>query len=268
MGASGEHFGDSKRAGIDHGDDRIEAEMTQDSEPTPAARLLLPVLLFLLLVALSFIGRSVLSELHSLRDQTMQLRATQDRVFDLAADARVDDLLALPRYADPLRLGRYQSKVYSQHGEDGEIAEVLRRVGLTNRYFVEFGSADGNENNTVHLLNSGWSGLWIDGDEKLIAAARSHFAGKIRSGALKAVAGFITAENIEDYFRAASVPPVFDLMSVDIDRNDWYVWRAITHYRPRVVVIEYTSIFPPAVDWVVPYDAKDHGTVLATSERA
>lgn len=215
-----------------------------------------PVLLFVLLAAVSVIGGKVVSELRSARGELRQLQAEKYIAFDLATDARIDSLLALPRYADPLRLARHQAKIYSQHGEDGEIAEIFRRIGTVNNYFVEFGSSDGNENNTVNLLNSGWSGLWIDGDEKAIAAARSHFAPKLQSGALKAVAGFITAENIESYFAAAKVPPQFDLMSVDIDRNDWYVWRAIVHYRPRVVVIEYNSIFPPAVDWVVPYDPK------------
>ncbi len=47
-----------------------------------------------------------------------------------------------------------------------------------------------------------------------------------------------------------------DLLSVDIDRNDYYVWERITHYRPRVVVIEDNAMFPPGVDWVIPYDGK------------
>jgi len=54
---------------------------------------------------------------------------------------------------------------------------------------------------------------------------------------------FITVENIEDLFRRGEVPEEFDLLSLDIDRNDYYVWDEITHDRPRVVVIEYNPLF-------------------------
>ena len=69
----------------------------------------------------------------------------------------------------------------------------------------------------------------------------------------------ITAENIEDLFRQGKVPEEFDLLCIDIDRNDYYVWEKITHYRPRVVVIEYNSGIPPSMSWVIPYDAKAFG---------
>jgi len=59
--------------------------------------------------------------------------------------------------------------------------------------------------------------------------------------------------------RSLEVPEEFDLLSVDIDRNDYHVWEKITHYRPRVVVIEYNSGVPPSMSWVVPYEAKAFG---------
>ncbi|GHT83606.1 hypothetical protein FACS189467_9020 [Bacteroidia bacterium] len=75
------------------------------------------------------------------------------------------------------------------------------------------------------------------------------------NGQLKATCSFITAENIENLFREVNVPSEFDLLSIDIDRNDYYVWDAIKSYNPRVVVIEYNSIFRPGCEFVVPYDA-------------
>ena len=70
---------------------------------------------------------------------------------------------------------------------------------------------------------------------------------------------FITAENIEELFGRAKVPEEMDLLSIDIDRNDYYVWEKITHYRPRVVIVEYNSVVPPTMSWVVPYDPKAYG---------
>ncbi len=64
----------------------------------------------------------------------------------------------------------------------------------------------------------------------------------------------MTAENIQDLFQKYNVPKNFDLLSIDIDFNDYWVWKAIVNYFPRVVVIEYNSSIPPNVSKVVPYD--------------
>jgi hypothetical protein len=67
---------------------------------------------------------------------------------------------------------------------------------------------------------------------------------------------FITAENIEELFAKGKVPEEFDLLSIDIDRNDIYVWEKIVHYKPRVAIVEYTSLYPPTMSWKIPYDPK------------
>jgi hypothetical protein len=167
----------------------------------------------------------------------------------------MNDLLSQPKYQDSLRLTRFEAKVFAQNGEDGIIAEIFNRIGMTSRNFVEFGSADGMENNTVFLLRQGWSGLWLDGDKDAIKRAQGYFAPEIKAGRLKADTAFITAENIEQLFASHDVPKEFDLLSIDIDRNDYHVWKAIQAYRPRVVVIEYNGIFSPGIDWVVDYKA-------------
>lgn len=175
------------------------------------------------------------------------------RSLEIETSKLMRDLAAQPKYQDPRRLALYEAKVYSQYGEDGILAEILRRVGTTNRTFVEFGSADGMENNTVLLLRLGWNGLWMDGDEEAITRAREYFAPEIRAKQLKAETAFITAENIEELFAAHGVPIEFDVLSIDIDYNDYHVWKALKSYKPRVVVIEYNSMFPPGVEWVAEY---------------
>jgi hypothetical protein len=159
-----------------------------------------------------------------------------------------------PRYQAADKLNRFEFQAFSQFGEDGITQEIFRRIGTTNRYFVEFGVETGVETNSTYLLYQDWKGLWIDGSEENIQTIRQHFSGVIGKGNLTAIQGFITAENIEELFRKGNVPTEFDLLSVDIDRNDYYVWEAITHYRPRVVIIEYNSIFRPGCHFVVDYD--------------
>src|ERR1700722_6760188 len=81
--------------------------------------------------------------------------------------------LASGRYSDERTISRCSAQVYSQNGEDGMIAEIFRRIGLTNKFFVEFGIGDGLENNTRLLLELGWHGIWIDGDEAFVDGVRA-----------------------------------------------------------------------------------------------
>lgn len=178
-----------------------------------------------------------------------------------------------PRYADPKKLNRYEYNIYSQSGDDGILNEIFKRVKTTNRYFVEFGVSNGLENNTATLLSSGWRGLWLEGSEKFVSQIHKNFAGPIKEGNLTVRNAFITAENIQTYFAENNVPPEIDLLSIDIDGNDYWVWKAITKYSPRVVVIEVNPFWGPELEWVMKYDAAhvwkrdyNYGTSLKAAE--
>lgn len=138
-------------------------------------------------------------------------------------------------------LEKAERKHYSQNGEDGVIAAIFAAIGVTNRYFVEFGCQDATECNTAYLLEHGWQGLLMDG------------AGVSRNPLAAVHKEFITAENIDGLFRKYGVPEAFDLLSIDIDGNDYWVWERIVH-RPRVVVIEYNAHVPPSESRVIAYD--------------
>ncbi len=176
-----------------------------------------------------------------------------DRQTLLLQHRFIQELLAQPRYADPKRLHRFEQQVFSQNGEDGALAEIFRRIGTTDRRFVEVGVGDGLENITVFWLAQGWEGCWLEGDEKSVAQIREHFWQPLAKGSLVLRQAFISAENIGSLFTELKVPPEFDLFSLDIDRNTWFVWRALKDYRPRVVVMEYNASWPAAVDWTVEY---------------
>lgn len=160
-----------------------------------------------------------------------------------------------PQYDTPDKLTKFESQVFSQFGEDGIIREIFNRIGTTNQFFVEFGVENGSETNTTYLLFKGWKGLWIEGSPKFSQEIQTNFAKAIEKQQLTLINGFIKAENIESLFAQGNVPEEFDLLSIDIDRNDYHVWKAITHYKPRVVVIEYNAIFQPGDHFVVDYDA-------------
>ncbi|MGH8246542.1 MAG: hypothetical protein ACREUU_08920 [Gammaproteobacteria bacterium] len=177
-----------------------------------------------------------------------------DLLNQLVVDRRLAELASADMAKDPRRLSGHEATIYSQSGEDGVIAEIFRRIGVTNRYFAEFGSGDGRENNTLLLLVAGWSGLWLEAHAEFVKTANETFRREVEEKRLVARQAFVTAENIEELFRSANVPRSFDLLSIDIDRNDYWVWKAIQSYQPRAVVIEYNAVFPPGISWVVNYE--------------
>lgn len=166
----------------------------------------------------------------------------------------IENLYKNPKYLSDNYLNKYEFQAFSQNGEDGIIEQIFKRIGTTNKYFVEFGVEDGTETNSTYLLHQQWKGLWIDASKENKLSIENSFSNLIKENKLKFIQSFITAENIEALFQQAAVPAEFDLLSIDIDSNDYYVWKAITSYNPRVVILEYNSIFRPGVEFIRQYD--------------
>ena len=146
----------------------------------------------------------------------------------------------------------YEKKICSQNGEDGIIEELFRRIGTTNRLFVEFGVEDGLECNCAALaLFKQWTGLMIEGNEENYKKLATVYSTYPR---IKTRNHFITQENIVPIFKSINVPLQFDLLSIDIDCNDYWVWQALHQYKPRLVVIEYNAHFSPPQKRVVQYN--------------
>ena len=157
---------------------------------------------------------------------------------------------------DPLHLDRFGWKVFSQNDEDGIIQEIFRRIGTTNKTFVEFGVQDGLESNCHWLLFNGWNGLWIDGDTEYFKRLQKYFVKPLSTGRLKALRAFITLDNINKLIGGdGNINGEIDFLSIDIDGNDYWIWEKICCIQPRVVAIEYNAKFPPPCEWVMEYDS-------------
>ncbi len=140
-------------------------------------------------------------------------------------------------------LATYERKVYSQNGEDGVIEELFKRIGTDSRFAVEFGVEDGQECNTRLLKEQGWQVLQMDGQ-----------ANNSSTGIKREI---ITAENINEIFHKHKVPENLDFLCIDIDSNDFYVWKALSdEYKPRLLMIEYNASFAPCHSRAVVYDPK------------
>lgn len=147
----------------------------------------------------------------------------------------------------------YELSVFSQNGEDGVLQEIFRRIGSTSRRFVEIG-ASANEANAVVLADVfGWTGIFFDASPEESSALRSKYA---HSDRVTVVQAMVTPHNLVDLLHAHSCPEEFDLLSIDVDGNDYWLWEALNSFKPRVVVIEYNSAFGPVVSTVNDY--QDH----------
>ena len=197
------------------------------------------------------------SQIDSISNAVETILQLNQRSYQLHRESFVGWLLQQPRYLDRQRLHQSEFRVFSQSGQDGIIEEIFRRVGTGNRVFVEFGVAAGGgfENNTTYLLAKGWSGHWIDADPAGAERIQRQMGTFIQRGNLKFLGDRVTAENIGPLFERFGVPEEFDVLSIDIDSNDYQVWNALRRYRPRLVVIEYNPFFPSSANWVRPYDA-------------
>ena len=188
-----------------------------------------------------------------------QRLANLDRVavlgYKIQVARELRDLLGDPRYAAPGRLERHGRKVWSQNDEDGILEEIFRRIGTPSRSFVEFGVSHGRECNTLKLLVEGWRGLWMESDPAQCERIRRVFAAQIGDGRLELQQASVTAENINALLAASKNASAgeLDLLSIDIDGNDYHVLKALAA-RPRVLVVEYNGKYPPPIDLVIPYD--------------
>jgi hypothetical protein len=153
-------------------------------------------------------------------------------------------------------LDAYRSNVYSQNGEDGVIAEILKRLDIRQDWFCEFGAWDGRYgSNSYKLLRDGWKGVMIEGDpsrfQRLMDLARkwpSH---------LVAMEAFVETDHdsprsLDNLLATTPIPKDFAVISIDIDSWDYQVWQSLTNYRPKIVIIEVESSFPPDVDHIYP----------------
>jgi hypothetical protein len=153
--------------------------------------------------------------------------STQLRLFAVRPLLHLDKFSLKDKIQD---INRFEHKIYSQNGEDGITQAIFSKIGTTNKFCVEFGVEDGRECNTRYLIDhQGWRFLHMDGANNPPSTIRKEY---------------ITAENINALFKKYHVPKEFDLLSLDIDYNTYWIWKAIQGYSPRAIIIEYNSFIP------------------------
>jgi hypothetical protein len=182
--------------------------------------------------------------------QVREAEACLTRQLAQAVEAEHRRRIGAWREAGDLR--GFEFKVSSQNGEDGILQEIFRRIGTTNRYFVEFGVESGMECNCAYLARERqWSGLFLEARASDFHSLRERYRD---FPAVHCVQAVVSSSNIEQLLRDNHAPKELDLLSIDIDGNDYWVRQAITNWHPRVVVMEYNAFHLPPKKWVMKED--------------
>ncbi len=149
-------------------------------------------------------------------------------------------------------LSEVEFKVFSQFGDDGIIQYLINNLQLNNFKFVEFGVENYNESNTRFLLeNNNWKGMVIDGSEENIEYIKK--SSNFWRHDLTAICEFVTADNIKSIISNANFSENLDLLHIDLDGNDYWVWQALNCTYPVIAIIEYNSLFGAERAITVPY---------------
>jgi len=141
-------------------------------------------------------------------------------------------------------LQEVEFKVFSQWGDDGIIQYLISQLDITDsgKIFVEFGVENYTESNTRFLLiNDNWKGLVIDGSRKNVDYIKGDDI--YWQHDLTAICQFITKDNINGLIKSAHIEGEIGILSVDIDGNDYWLWKSINVIDPVIVISEYNSIW-------------------------
>jgi hypothetical protein len=164
----------------------------------------------------------------------------------------------------------HAANVYSQDGEDGLLSALLDRLPANDRWCVEFGAWDGiHLSNTRHLIESrDYNAVLIEADPQKCEELRHNYASFPRVQPVEGFVGFTESDGLDSILERTAVPRDFDLLSIDIDGNDFHVWNAVAAYEPKIVCIEFNPTIPTEVDFVQPREASARvGASLAATVR-
>lgn len=154
-------------------------------------------------------------------------------------------------------LDQFEGNTFSQHGDDGKILKILQTIhGSQNvnsgmNWCVEFGAWDGVFNsNTFNLIkNHNYKAVLIEGSQTKFKDLQANMKA-FPVSTLNHFVGFSSDTKLDALLANTEIPTDFDLLVVDIDGNDYHVWKDVQAYRPKLVVVEYNPTIPDEVEFI------------------
>jgi hypothetical protein len=146
------------------------------------------------------------------------------------------------------KLSDYGYNVYSQFGEDGIIEQIFKVLGTSSKVCVEFGAWDGFYlSNTANLWTKGWKGILIEADKTKYKTLVQNVK-KYDCLCIKAFVGYDGPSTLENILKQNGVSGDIDLLSIDVDGDDYYILESLEELKPRLIVCEFNPTIPPHMD--------------------
>ncbi len=185
------------------------------------------------------------------------------RLEEIPAVDKATQLLLALHYRQLLReraplpsFDEVQFRAFSQNGEDGILLFLFSLLGTTNKRSVELGVANGTSCNTANLiLNHGWTALLVDAALPEVEEGRRFYSQHPDTAGHPPafLHAWVTRENVNDVVQGAGFRGEIDLLSLDLDGNDYWIWEALDCISPRVVVLEYRTVWGAERAVTIPY---------------
>lgn len=140
------------------------------------------------------------------------------------------------------------------YGEIAIITKILDLLGKDNLtgWCVEFGAGNGTSasNSRPLIEERNYSAVLIEPMEHRFKILEKLYEENATVHTLKEFVAFKGEKTLDNLLTATDIPVNFDMLSIDIDGNDYHVWKAIKKYEPKVVCIEFNQTVPPVIEFV------------------
>lgn len=195
----------------------------------------------------------MIEQLTKRSDMIEQLAKMSDMIERLAKmyDMLLDYQTRSIREKHKNPLNKFGNKCFSQTDEDGITLEIIRRLGIKDGVYAEFGVGNGLENNTIILASLGWRGFWVGGEELAINCSPSR--------RFKYIKDWITTDNIVLHAKSGMKhvgASEIDVISLDLDGNDiYFVEKLLSNgLLPKMFIVEYNAKFIPPSKFQIKYN--------------
>lgn len=130
-------------------------------------------------------------------------------------------------------------RLFSNMEEDGIILRLLASLHIREGYFVDIGSNDCINSNCANLaFNFNWKGVFIDADQQLLNIGRKNYRLFNKESGNRYVQSFLTPDNVNDVVSKNVITADIDFLNIDIDGNDFAIWKTLNCIQPKLVVVE------------------------------
>ena len=149
-------------------------------------------------------------------------------------------------------LASFASNITSQNGEDGLLEEIFRRLGEGQRWCLEVGAWDGKHlsNTCVFWRDRGWSAVLVECSDQSFAGLKANTVGYPKVYPVHRMVTASGDNSLDAILREVKAPPGIDLVSIDVDGNDYHLFESLQEFSPRVIVVEHNPTIPPEVEVV------------------